>query len=88
MGRGPSPEGNRRLVGGEYVDDFASATLAELHTAVRQRKQRVVLALADIQARMHLRATLTNQNRAGSDRGAVKHLDAKTLCIGVPTVLC
>jgi len=77
----------RELVRGKNVDDLTAATLPELHTAVLEREQGVVLALTHVQARVNLGATLTNEDRASRDLGSVEYLDAETLRIGVTTVL-
>jgi len=54
--------------------------------AVDQREQRVVLADADIQARMNGGAALANDDAAGADHFAAVDLHAKALCLGVATV--
>ena len=44
--------------GGDDVDDLAVVTDAELHAAVGQREQGVILAHADVLARVEVGATL------------------------------
>jgi len=56
------------------------------HLAVHQGEQGVVLADADVHARMELGATLAHDDRACADLFATKSLDAKHLGLGVTTV--
>ena len=59
---------------------------AELDVAVDQRKQRVVLADADVQARMNRGAALAHDDTAGTDHFAAVDLHAEALCLGVAAV--
>ena len=57
----------RRLIchsGGNNVNNLAVATNAELHIAVRQSVQRVILAQSNILTGVELSAALTNNNVA------------------------
>src|SRR3990167_3624658 len=51
---------------------------AEGHLAVNLGEQRVILAHADILARVHLGAALTDDNAAGGNQLLAKSLDAQT----------
>ena len=69
----------RYCSGGDDVDDLAVVTDAELHAAVGQREQGVILAHADVLARVEVGATLTNDDVAGDDGFAAELLDADLL---------
>ena len=68
-----------RVSGGNHVDDLAVTTHAELHTAVLEGEQGVVLAHADVLARVELGATLTNDDVAGHDGFAAELLHTEVL---------
>ncbi|CUX35255.1 hypothetical protein AGR5A_Cc70242 [Agrobacterium genomosp. 5 str. CFBP 6626] len=59
---------------------------AEVHVTCGQCENRVVLADADIGARMPLRAALTQNNVAWNDGFAAELLYAKALGFGIATV--
>ena len=59
---------------------------AELDVAVDQREQRVVLADADVHARMDRGAALADDDAAGANHFAAVDLDAETLRLGVAPV--
>ena len=54
--------------------------------AVDQREQRVILAHADVATRVHARAALTHDDRAGRDHLAAISLDAQHLRFGIAAV--
>jgi len=60
----------------QNVDDPTAAALAKLNAAMGKSEQCVVFANANILARVHLGAALTDENCARGDLGAVKHFDA------------
>src|ERR1700722_5978113 len=68
-----------------YVNP-ASALGAELDASVHQREQRVVLAEADIAARMPLGAALARQDVAGYHAFAAEGLDPEALAVGIAAV--
>ena len=68
-----------QLVGWKNVDDATTATLAELHAAGCKSEQCVVFADANVVARVHFRAALTNEDCSCGDDRAVKYFDAKSL---------
>jgi hypothetical protein len=68
------------------VHETTPVTRAELHLAVGLGEQRVVATMADIVARVKMRATLTHDNRAGTDRRAVEDLHAEALGVRVTAV--
>jgi hypothetical protein len=61
------------------VNNLAATTFAKLYAAVCKSEQGVVFANANVFARVHFGATLSNKNRACGDLGAVKYLDTKSL---------
>src|SRR5690606_29044525 len=63
-----------------------SALHGELHLAVDQRVQRVVLAAADVDTLVELGAALANDDRARRDGLATVGLDAQHLRLGIATV--
>src|SRR5215472_1038045 len=76
-----------RLRGDDADDGFASgARDFELDFAVDQRVQRVVLADTDVDAGMHSRSTLTNDDGAGGDGLATVGFDAQTLRVRIAAV--
>ncbi len=62
------------------------AGLAELHDAVLQCEQRVVLGLVDIVTGVELGSTLAEDDRAFSDGRSAEHLHAEALSVGITTV--
>ena len=68
----------RYCSGGDDVDDLAVVTDAELHAAVGQREQGVILAHADVVARVALGTTLANDDVASLDQLTAVALDAKS----------
>ena len=68
-----------QLVGWKNVDDATTASLAKLHAAGSKSEQCVVLANANVVARMHLGATLTNENCSGGNDRSVKYLYSESL---------
>ena len=61
--------------------------LLELYLAVDQSEESIVLADADIRARMDVSAALTNENVASRYNLTVCTLDAEALGLGITTVL-
>src|SRR3989338_786220 len=83
-----SPASTARLSGGRQHNlrrdnahrlALQSTFNAEGHLAVNLGEQRVILAHADILARVHLGAALTDDNAAGGNQLLAKSLDAQTL---------
>src|SRR5215218_3663723 len=64
----------------------ALTVIFELHLAGDLRKQRVVLAEADVQSGLVLPAALTHENRAAAHEVALEALHAKPLRIAVAAV--
>ena len=81
--------GRVRLADGD-VDAFAAAQTTldgvEADDSINQGKKGVIRTPANIDARQHRGAALTNQNRASTDGLAAIALDAETLGIGVAAV--
>ena len=71
----------RRLFSRQNIHDLAAFALAKLDAAVCHCKQSVVLADAHVLTRMGTCAALANDDGACGDDGAVKNLDAKSLCV-------
>ena len=71
---------------GEDVDPAAIAAAGELHFAVDEGEQGVVLAETDVLAGIDRGAALPDEDVAGADHLAVELLGAKMLRIAVPTV--
>src|SRR5512145_1852768 len=67
-------------------DAPAGAVILELHAAADLGKERVVLAEADVQARLEPPPALTHENRSAGHDVAVEPLDAQTLRIAVASV--
>src|SRR5262245_7541584 len=68
-------------------DDVGAPSFAiEHHHAVHQREQRVVLAAADVAARMVARAALPDDDPARKNRLTAIHLDAQPLAVGLTSV--
>src|SRR5947199_9387574 len=69
------------------ADELAVAALVlELHDAVHEREQRVVLAAPDVLARLPLRPALPRQDVAAQDLLAAELLQAQTLRMRVAPV--
>jgi hypothetical protein len=68
-----------KLVSWKNVNNASTTTLAELYAARSKSEQCVVFTDANVVARMHLSAALTNENCSSSDDGSVKHLYAESL---------
>src|SRR5690242_18544116 len=80
--------GLRGGVRGHYVHLSAGATVArELHVAVGEREQRVVLAEPDVQPGEETRATLPHEDVAGQHVLPAEALDAEALRIRLAVVL-
>src|SRR5688572_1715201 len=58
----------------------------ELHDAIHQGEERIILATADVAAGVELGAALTDQNVAGDDVLATEPLDAEALRVRIATV--
>ena len=71
--------GTRERLGSDDVDDAAPAAGAELHRAVLEREQGVILAAAHVEAGVEVRATLANDDLAGVDQLATEALHAEAL---------
>ncbi|SPC11355.1 membrane hypothetical protein [Cupriavidus taiwanensis] len=80
----------QRLLSGRRNDAdlllLGRALDGELHVAVDQGEQRVVLAHADVVAGMHAGTALADDDAAGVDGLATKHLHAQTLRFGITAV--
>src|SRR5689334_16378323 len=82
----------RRLVGFGRDRDHMHllarlAEARELHLPVDEREQRVVLAAADVQARMHDGATLANEDHARSHGFTTELLHTQPLSLRLAAVL-
>ena len=64
----------------------AEFAVAERHTAVRKGEKGVILAHADVLARVPLRAALTNDDVSGARGLAAEELYAQALAFTVATV--
>src|SRR5688572_20514297 len=83
------PSGRRRLFGNCRVDADLVAALVlvlELHDAFDEREDRVVVAHADVGARMPLRSALADNDVAGDHALAAELLDAAVFRIAVAPV--
>src|SRR5262249_24525992 len=67
-------------------DAAAGAVVRELHDAVALRKERVVLAAADVEARTEAETALAHEDRSAGDDVAVEALHAEALRIAVASV--
>ncbi len=75
------------LLDGVDADDAAArAVIFELHAPVDLRKQRVVLAEADVQARPETAAALPHEDRPAGHDVAVEPLDAQPLRVAVAAI--
>ena len=63
----------------EHVNETPSVALAELHRTWSEGEQGVILADADIQSWVKLRAALADDDRASADYRAVENLDTQSL---------
>ena len=70
----------------EDVHHAASAVRAEFHGAGGKCEQRVVLAAADVGARVKVRSTLADDDLACADNLTAETLDAQTLRVAVASV--
>ena len=82
---------NRSVDGGSFgwrdADEASTAAAVfELDVAGDEREQRVILALADVLARLVLGAALANQNRASIDQLASEALYAEPLAVRIAAV--
>jgi hypothetical protein len=68
------------------IDDTATTSHAELHTAVGSGEQGVVAATADVLAGVETGTALTHDDRTCRCNLAVKQLHTQTLGLGVPAV--
>ena len=72
------------------IDRDLLAVLAEMletNGAVYESEEGIILALADVGARMDLGSALTNENVAGENELTVSTLRAETLGLGIAAVL-
>lgn len=72
----------------EDVHHAPASTGGELDASVGGSKQGVIASLADVFTRMEAGATLTNEDRSGSDDLAVEPLHAEALGLRVTSVAC
>ena len=77
----------QKLVGRDKDLLLAAGNTDKMHRAVAESKQGVIRATANVDAGMDVRAALTNQNVASNASLTVCFLHAKTLGLGVTTVL-
>lgn len=72
---------------GVNADEFAFlAFIFEFYEAFDKREQRVVLADADVIARLPFRAALTRQDIAAEDVFAAEFLKPEPLCVRIAAV--
>ena len=84
---GRCPRASGWLLDRVNADDAAArAVIFELHASVDLRKQRVVLAEADVQARPETAAALPHEDRPAGHDVAVEPLDAEPLRIAVAAI--
>src|SRR5207302_4860423 len=84
---GRMPSGRRTvLVDRKHVDQATTFAAAELDPTVRDGKQGVIAASADVVARMEVGAPLANDDGASLHGGAVIDLDPEPLGVAVPPV--
>ena len=75
------------LLCGMDADEAAGmAFVFELHDAGDLRKERIVLADADVDAGLELGAALANKNRSAADELAAEAFHAQPLRVTVPAV--
>src|SRR5690349_14818963 len=72
--------------GRTHVDVLAVTVRGEFHDAVRERKECVVLAQADVLARIELGAALTDQNVARENLLTTEALHTEALRVRVAAV--
>ena len=70
-----SPGSGARSVVRQDVDELSPVARPELDRAVGRGEQRVVAALAHVEAGVELGAALAHEDRAGGDGGAVEGID-------------
>ena len=71
---------------GDDVDNLAVATHTELHGAIGEGEQRVILAHADVVARVEVGATLANDDVAGFNDDAVMAFYTKAFRFAITAV--
>ena len=71
----------RELLGRNNVNDLATLALTELHAAIGESEQCVVLANAHVLAWVSTGTALADDDGSGADDSSVKHLHTKSLCI-------
>src|SRR5437588_6694990 len=86
LAEGRSSEWRSGLGARVDVDELAALAVTEAHNAVGGGEQRVVAALADVLARVALRAALTDDDGAGADAGPAVDLHTEALRIRVAPV--
>jgi hypothetical protein len=80
--------GRALFLGNNHRIYIHSSTRAiETHTAVNQRKNRVIAAKANILPRQEFRASLANDDVSSHDHLAAKSFNAETLANAVATIL-
>ena len=75
-----------RSVAGDDRDGLAASVVAELHDAIGECKQRIVLGLTDVVAGVETGSTLANNDGSGANIFATEDLHAEALCVGVTAV--
>lgn len=75
-----------KLFSSKNIDNAASAGGAEFDDTLSQCKQGVILAATDVQSRVEVRSTLTNDDLAGTDGLTAEALDAETLGVAIAAV--
>ena len=63
----------------KHVDETTTVALTELHRSRSKGEQGVILADADVQSWVKLRAALADDDRASADYRAVENLDTESL---------
>src|SRR5581483_1021321 len=86
VSRAPAPGRRFSSAPGDDVDHPAARTGAELNGAGGECEQGVVLAAADVDARVEVGAALPNDDLAGVDLLAAEALHAQALRVGVTAV--
>jgi hypothetical protein len=74
-------QGKVLALDGKNVYESTSTSLAEVHLAVRSRKQRIVASALDIESGVKVRATLSDNDRSRRYQLAVRGLDSETLSV-------
>ncbi len=94
MRRGPVDGVHRRsgplkpagLLGWVDRNDVSRAAALELHYTIDEGKQRIVIASADVPARVETGAALAHHDAAGSNRLTTEALDAQAVRVAIPAV--